>query len=69
MGEVIYIGGFSIGVGKHCFSLVMYGFCSDNALYSASLWFIMFNSFWYHKFYPGVAHKILAYKKACKVAW
>ena len=28
--------------GKHCFSLVMYGFCSSNVLYSASLSFRMF---------------------------
>ena len=28
--------------GKHWFSLVMYGFCSSNALYSASLSFRMF---------------------------
>ena len=28
--------------GKHCFSLVMYGFRSSNALYSATLSFRMF---------------------------
>ena len=34
--EVVYRKG-----GKHCFSLVIYGFCSSNALYSASLSFRM----------------------------
>ena len=36
---VVHIGGLSIeeGGGKHCFSLIIYGFCSSNALYSASL--------------------------------
>ena len=29
--------------GKHCFSLMMYEFCSSNALYLASLWFRMFS--------------------------
>ena len=28
--------------GKHCFSLIMYRFCSSNTLYSASLPFRMF---------------------------
>ena len=33
-------GGVSIeGRGKHCFSLIMYGFCSSNTLYSVSLSF------------------------------
>ena len=45
-GESIFScenGGLSIErEGKHCFSLVMYGFCSSNALYSASLSFRMF---------------------------
>ena len=27
---------------KHCFSLIMHGFCSSNVLYSASLSFRMF---------------------------
>ena len=34
--EVVYRKG-----GKHCFSLVIYGFCSSSALYSASLSFRM----------------------------
>ena len=29
--------------GKHCFSLMMYAFCSNNALYAASLSFAMFS--------------------------
>ena len=41
---------------KHCFSFVMFGFCSNNALYSANLLFKMFilllspidNRDWYH---------------------
>ena len=36
MAVVIYRRGGGGGV-KHCFSLVMYVFCSKNALYSASL--------------------------------
>ena len=41
----IHIGMLSIerGPGKHwCFSLIMYGFCSNHALYPACLSFIMF---------------------------
>ena len=30
------------GGGKHCFLLVMYGFCSSNSLYSPSLLFTVF---------------------------
>ena len=38
-----YSGGvFVEGACKHCFSLIMYEFCSSNAPYSASLPFIMF---------------------------
>ena len=29
------------GGDKHCFSLIMYGFCNSNGLYSASLSFRM----------------------------
>ena len=36
-GETAYRRG-----GKHCFSLISYGFCQGNALYSASLSFRMF---------------------------
>ena len=43
----------SVEGGKHCFPLMMYGFCSNNALYSTSLaftiFFLTFNSFWYLK--------------------
>lgn len=35
-------GGLSIE-GEHCFSLMMYVFCSKNSLYSANFLFIMFN--------------------------
>ena len=38
-----YSGAVSVeGACKHCFSLIMYEFCSSNAPYSASLPFIMF---------------------------
>ena len=41
MAEVVYtrwgVGGW---VGKHCFSLVIYGLCNNNALYSASVSFM-----------------------------
>ena len=30
-------GSIEVGVGKHCFSLIRYGFCRGNVLYSASL--------------------------------
>ena len=30
-------GSIEVGMGKHCFSLIRYGFCKGNALYSASL--------------------------------
>ena len=62
--------------GKQYFSLVMYGFCSNNTFYSASpLSFMVFIFvltpfdtwdwmllFWI-KFYPGKAHKIFTYNK------
>ena len=35
-------GGGLYKVCKHCFSLIRYGFCKSNALYSASLSFRMF---------------------------
>ena len=48
-----YSGGVSVeGACKHCFSLIMYEFCSSNAPYSASLSFIMFIE------YLGVGKKI-----------
>ena len=31
------VGVYKMGGGKVCFLLVRYGFCSNNALYSASL--------------------------------
>ena len=42
MGEEVHVGGFSIEGSKHCFTLTMYGFCSSNGLYSASLSFRIF---------------------------
>ena len=48
MVRVVNIGELFVEGGKHCFSLVMYGFCSNNALYIASLslkCLFSFNSF------------------------
>ena len=43
MGGNPYIQGVvNKSVGNYCFSLVIYGFCSNNVLYSASLSFKMF---------------------------
>ena len=39
---VVHIEGVPIEGGMHCFSLIMYEFCSSNALYSVSLSFRMF---------------------------
>ena len=40
MGGVAYKGVVSIEeVSKHCFSLILYGFCRSNALYLASISF------------------------------
>ena len=61
-------------MGKHCFSLIRYGFCRGNALYSASLsvrmCIFLFDSFWCLrlllfriKSQPGVAYKSVVYKK------
>ena len=38
---VAHTGGYLYKAGTHCFSLVMYGLISSNALYSASLSFRM----------------------------
>ena len=48
---------------KLCFSLVMYGFCKSNALYSSSLSFRILLLFRI-KSQPGVAYKSVVYKKA-----
>ena len=45
----------------------MYGFCSSNALYSASLPFRMFN-IWI-KSQPGVAYKSVVYKRAFSIVF
>ena len=50
IGENVYRRGC-----KQCFSLIIYGFCGSNALYSASLSFRMVIS--------DVAYKGVAYKK------
>ena len=42
MKGVILIGKLSIEERKYCFSLIMYGFFGNNALYSAILLFAMF---------------------------
>ena len=42
IGVVYRRGGRGEGGGKNCFSLMMYGFCSNNALYSTSISFTMF---------------------------
>ena len=43
MGEgVIHLGGCLYKGSEHCFSLIMYRFCSNSALYSASLSFKIF---------------------------
>ena len=58
----------------HCFSLVIFRFYSNNAIYLASLSFALFifllNCFWYQrlllfrvKCQPGIAYKSVAYKK------
>ena len=60
---------------KHCFSLIRYGFCKGNALYSASISFRMFIFlltpfgtwecyFFRIKSQPGVAYKSVVYKKS-----
>ena len=46
-------------VGKHCFSLIRYGFCRDNDLYSSSLLILC----------HMLLIKVLFTKKACKVAF
>ena len=40
--HVVHIEGLSMERGKHCFSFIMYEFCSNNAVYSASLSFTRF---------------------------
>ena len=46
VGEGLGGGGVHIGSvyrrGKHCFSLIIYGFCRSNALYSVNLSFRIF---------------------------
>ena len=56
--EIVYRKG-----GKHCFSLVMYGFCSSNALYLASLSFSMYLLFQVNS-QSVVACSSVDYKKA-----
>ena len=60
---VIHIGVFTEGGGcKYYFSLVMYGFLGNIALYLERLSFIMFISFWM-KSQPGVASWNISHKK------
>ena len=72
-------GGGKGGRGKHCFWLV-YGFCSNNAFYTASLSFIMLTFIWppfdtwdcYHfasNFIPVLLVKVLLTIKAYKVVF
>ena len=53
--------------GKQCLLLIMYGFCSSTALYSASLLFRLLLFLYFFLFRvksrPGVAFKSVAYKK------
>ena len=62
---------YRMGGGKPCFSLMMYGFCSNNAIYLASL-----SSYYFFFFYllmrlllfriksqPNVAYQSVVYKK------
>ena len=65
--------GFSIEGCKHCFSLIMHGFCSSSAFYSLSLSFRMcvflsapFDTL---KSQPGIACKSVVYKKACNIVF
>ena len=66
--------------GKHCFSLIRYGFCSSNALYSASLPFRMFiflltpfdtSDCYYFKINLSqvLLVKVLLTKKACNIVF
>ena len=45
---VVHVKGCLQRRDKHCSLLIMQGFCSDNALYSASLSFTMSNFFYWH---------------------
>ena len=53
---------------KHCFSLVMYRFCSSNALYTENLSKI-FQLLFQIKSQLGVAYKSVNYKKAFNVVF
>ena len=63
-----------VGGSRHCFSLVMYGFSSNNALYTALLSFTMFiflltlfDCYYFESNLSLVLYKSPSYKKTCNV--
>ena len=63
-----------VGGSRHCFSLVMYGFSSNNALYTALLSFTMFiflltlfDCYYFESNLSLVSYKSASYKKTCNV--